>query len=214
MLRKKQLFFNDENTVSTKNSHTIYFYFKKLLTIYDNIKKLLVSIYSYFIPCPQKYSIFCFVIIFVLTYIHTQIILSVIATLSSLINLTASFLGMTILSWAGNVGDTVNASVATKLNAVELLTTTILGTQVMNLQICLGIPWLISILKNYYYNGRMILDFKDKNPLNYFLPLFLVVLASIFVLTLFNVNLNRRSGICLILIYIIYLVYEFKHNFQ
>ena len=121
---------------------------------------------------------------------------------------------MTILSWGGNIGDTVNASVATKLNAVELLTTSILGSQVMNLQICLGLPWLISIIRNFYYNGYLVLDFGDKNPLKYFFPLFLVVLASVFVMTLFNVNLNKKSGTCLIFIYTFYLVYEFKNNFQ
>lgn len=220
MLRKKQLnTFNtlinkNQHIVSTENSHSIYFFFKKFLSVYDNIKLLFVKIYSFFIPCPEKYSKFCFLIIFILTYIHTRIILSIISSLSTLINLSASFLGMTILSWGGNIGDTVNASVATKLNAVELLTTSILGSQVMNLQICLGLPWLISIIRNFYYNGYMVLDFGDKNPLKYFFPLFLVVLASVFVMTLFNVNLNKKSGTCLIFIYTFYLVYEFKNNFQ
>jgi Ca2+/Na+ antiporter len=131
-----------------------------------------------------------------------------------MVNMSASFLCMTLLSWGGNVGDTINATVATKLKAVDLLTTTIIGSQVMNLQICLGLPWLISIIKNYYYEGSMVIDFGDRNPLKYFFPLFLVVLAAIFVMTLFNVNLNRRSGICLIVIYLTYLVYEFNHNFK
>ena len=140
-------------------------------------------------------------IIFILTYIHTRIILSIISSLSTLINLSASFLGMTILSWGGNIGDTVNASVATKLNAVELLTTSILGSQVMNLQICLGVPWFISIIKTYFSKGLLQINFGERKPMKFLLPLFFTVLISIFIFMFFNLKLNRKSGTCLIILY-------------
>lgn len=55
-------------------------------------------------------------------------------------------MGLTVASWAGNVGDILNASVAAKNKKTELATSSIIGSQIMNLQICLGLPWMLAIL--------------------------------------------------------------------
>jgi len=151
-----------------------------------------------------------------LTYLHTRLTLIIVGNLSSLININSSFLGITLLSLSGNVGDTINASIAAKLNAPDILTSSILGSQVINLQLCLGLPWMIYILKNYFTNKPPIIyfGFKNQNPLKFCLPLFLVVMASIFILTVCNLNLNKKNGICLIFIYVCYLIYEFDHNLK
>lgn len=181
----------------------------------DTSSSWVVYLYSFIIPNPEERSALCFLFIMFLTYLHTRLTIFLIENLSSLVKLTASFLGMTLLSWGGNVGDTINASVATKIQAADLLTTSILGSQVINLQLCLGLPWMISIVRNYYEKGEpLVLNFGHRNPLKFLLPLFIVVLVSIFIMTVFQTNLNKKSGICLILIYIIYLAYEFDHNMQ
>ena len=196
-----------EEDVHNENNDGFYYY-------YGKVKEIFILLYTFVFPNHEVYPILCFFFILFSAFLHTRIMLYIIESLSTMIKLTASFLGLTLLSWGGNVGDTINASVATKLKAVDLLTTTILGSQVINLQLCLGIPWVISIMRNYYYTQSLEIDFGSKHPLKFLLPLYLVVLASIFIFTIFNVNLNRRSGVCLIIVYIIYLVYEFKTNIQ
>ncbi len=180
----------------------------------DKTRNFIIKSYSYIIPSPYTSPVLCFIFIIFLTYLHTRMTLLIIEKLSSLVKLTASFLGMTLLTWGGNVGDTINASIAAKLDAPDLLTTSILGSQVMNLQLCLGLPWMISIVKSYLNGKPGIIDFGKRNPLKFCLPLFLVVMISILVLTVFKLNLNKRSGVCLIIIYICYLVYEFNHNIR
>jgi len=181
----------------------------------ENFRKKLTYLYSLIFPNSNQRPTFCFIFIILITYIHTRLTICIIENLSLLIKMTASFLGMTILSWGGNVGDAINASVAAKLNSADLLTTSILGAQIMNIQLCLGLPWILSMIKNYFsYNKPTLIDFANKNPLNFVLPLFLVVLASIFILTIFKMNLNKKSGVCLIIIYIFYIVYEYKNNLK
>ena len=91
-----------------------------------------------------------------LTYLHTRLTLIIVGNLSSLININSSFLGITLLSLSGNVGDTINASIAGKLNAPDILTSSILGSQVINLQLCLGLPWMIYI-RNAKFNQHTLM---------------------------------------------------------
>jgi Ca2+/Na+ antiporter len=183
-----------------------------VMRFYRKTKEFIVYYYGLIFPDKTNSPVICFIVIIISTYIHTLLIINIIEDLSSIVQLTASFLGMTLISWSGNVGDTINAAIATKLRAADLLTTSILASQVMNLQICLGLPWVISILKNKYYGKDTFIDFGKRHPLKFLLPLYIVVLSSIFIMTIFRVNLNRKSGICLIVVYILYLLYEFDHN--
>jgi Ca2+/Na+ antiporter len=192
-----------------KNNTGIHFY---LISFLEILSSWIVYFYSFVFPDPNKNSLLCFIFVIIVTYIHTNITIFLIENLALLVNLTASFLGMTLLSWGGNVGDTINACVATKLNAPDLLTASLLGSQVINLQLCLGLPWIISMIRKFYHGEPVEVNFGKRNPLKFLLPLFIVVIASIFIMTLFKHNLNKNSGACLILIYFGYLIYEFNHN--
>ncbi len=168
--------------------------------------------YSYFLPNINNCPLITFSLIILITFLHTSITISAINFLSIATHIKASFLGMTLISWSGSIGDTINASVATKLRKPGLLSTSILGSQVVNLQICLGLPWLISILKNQISGKPTIINFGNKHPLKFLLPLFFIVMTSIFILSLFNVNLNKKSGLCLIFLYFVYLFIEIQLN--
>jgi Ca2+/Na+ antiporter len=176
------------------------------------IKQIYKKFYSIILPDLRNYPLIGFLLIIFITFIHTSITIQLIQFLSVVTHIKASFLGMTLISWAGSIGDTINATVAAKLRAADLLTTSILGSQVVNLQICLGLPWLISILNNEYYGKPTLINFEKKSPLKYLLPLFIIVLGSIFIMTFFNVNLNKKSGVCLIILYFAYLFLEIDIN--
>jgi Ca2+/Na+ antiporter len=123
--------------------------------------------------------------------------------------ISASFFGITLISWAGNVGDSINASMATKAKKVDLLTTGILASQIMNLQICLGLPWIIAMINKKIENkGQLLIDFDKENVIKLFIPLIFVVLISVFIIFVFSRVLNKNSGFCLIIVYVVYFVYE------
>ena len=123
--------------------------------------------------------------------------------------ISASFFGITLISWAGNVGDSINASMATKAKKVDLLTTGILASQIMNLQICLGVPWIIAMINNKIENkGQLLIDFDKENVVKLFIPLIFVVLISVLIIFAFSRVLNKNSGFCLIIVYLVYFVYE------
>lgn len=198
----------DEFKGEESNENTWY------MNILNKIKNKIVSIYSYFLPDINICPVICFVFLIAYTFLHTKVILLAIESLSDITKINSSFLGMTILSWAGNISDALNASAATKLKSADLLTTGILGSQILNLQICLGVPWLLSIIKGKFSDINYTLDFGQRQSLKYLFSLFIVVFASIFIFTLFGARLNRKSGFCLTVIYFTYLIYEFKINLQ
>lgn len=123
--------------------------------------------------------------------------------------ISSSFFGISLISWAGNVGDCINASIAAKMNKVDLLTTGILASQIMNLHLCLGIPWIIYMIKSKIEKDKDLFIFFGKEQLiRLFISLLITILASVLVIFLFNRKLNRTSGIILLLIYSLYFIYE------
>lgn len=146
------------------------------------------------------------------TYFQTKLVFFLIGNVSDITKIGTTFLGITLICWGGTVGDTMNAAVAVKMKSPDLLITSIIGSQIINLQLCLGIPWAFAMIKKYvYYNQKPSLRF-DKNILEYILPAAIVVLLSMLIFTIYDVRLNKRVGILLSLVYVGYLIAEFKIN--
>ena len=167
------------------------------------------GIYYFILPRVEKYPFVCFILTLLIAFYHSKFIVNLVEDVSNKTGVSASFFGITLISWAGNVGDSINASMATKAQKVDLLTTGILASQIMNLQISLGVPWIIAMINNKIENkGDLLIDFGKENVIKLFLPLLFVVLVSVFVIFLFSRMLNKNSGFCLMMIYVAYFVYE------
>lgn len=102
-----------------------------------------------------------------------------------------------------NFVDAVNATVAAKNRQTELMTSTIIGSQIFNLQICLGVPWLLT---NLIY-GEIVL----KDPTIYLSILVVLVVVGItfVIITLFKFKLNYGLGTALVFTYAFYAVFEY-----
>lgn len=172
------------------------------------IANFLRTIYYYILPSIDKYPFIALIIILLIAYYHSKFVVSLVEDVSDKTNIAASFFGITLISWAGNVGDSINASVAAKAKKVDILTTSILASQIMNLQICLGVPWIISMFNNHSLNKGYFVDFGKENVLKLFLPLLIVVGSCVLVIFLFSRRLNRYSGFCLVIIYMGYFIFE------
>lgn len=190
------------------HNKTLYFY---LENVYESIGKL----YSKLIPLWVDAPIFSFCIIMILIFLHSNLIVFTIQNISDRLKISKTFLGMTIISWGGNIGDTITACVAAKINASALISTSILGSQITNLQLCLGFPWLIAIIKRHLQGANEInIVFgslgteTQSNPLYYFVPLLICVLFSMIIFGVFRMRLNKLSGGLLSLVYFVYFAYE------
>ena len=168
---------------------------------------IIITTYDHLIPIGKSMGV-SLVVLAIFTFLQTRSTIFLIEKLSFYTNLSTSFLGMTLISWGNNVGDTINACVAAKLGKVDLLIASILGTQILNLQFCLGFPWLISTLTS---SGLQIL-IADTNTFKFFATVFFVVLATILVISMFSMRLNKITGLILVMIYLVYITYEFKNN--
>ena len=185
---------------------------KKLLT--NIISKSIITfnkfydkislIYSYIIPNTPNYPLICFIINIIIIFFHSNSIIILISDISSNLEISETFLGMTIISWGDNIGDIINGCILAKNNSGDLLSTSIIGSQITNIQLSLGVPWLIHIIKE-----RII----SKKQINYiFLPLIICSLASSFLFYINKMHLNKTIGFLLICIYTIYLLNEFSLN--
>jgi Ca2+/Na+ antiporter len=171
------------------------------------------NIYLFILPKYENYPKIAFLISLIISCLHSKLIVYLVENISILTKISASFFGMSLISWAGNIGDCINASVAAKMNNVDLLTTGILASQIMNLQICLGIPWIIYMINSELKdNSKLFINFGKEKINNIFLPTLATAFSSVFVMFLFKRRLNRISGFILFIIYIIYFIYSFINN--
>lgn len=211
LLSEKNIYLNSKDTSSKENKKYLKYVHSKL----DIFSKNIAFIYSYFIPVWENSPILTFFFLAIFLFLHSFLLILIVNIISSKLNIKATFLGMTLMAIGGNLGDTINALIATKNNEISLITTSVLSGQITTLQFCLGFPWLIFIIKEKI-SGRKgdyiyfpINKEKSNNPLFFFAPLLLCVIASIVILSIYDMELNKKSGGLMILTYLIYFTFEF-----
>jgi len=172
--------------------------------------EFIIKIYSYFLPKSQSYPTLSFIINLLAIIMHSNSLIIVIERISNLLKIDQSFLGMTLISWGDNIGDILNAYILSKKNSMETLSSSLIGSQIFNIVICLNLPWFILMLKNKYFNGINV-NFIEIN-FNNFNSLLISVFSSIIVIILFCMKLNKINGFILIVIYFCYLYYQFQFS--
>lgn len=160
-----------------------------------------------------NYPLLSFAIGIIIVYLNSQAILWLISKEAEALSMESSFIGLTLLSWGSNVGDTVNVASAAKINDAELLSTSLISAQIMNLQFSLAFPWLLVCLKEGIKNGNFSISF-DKKLKVYLttLPLLLVVFLFYISFAFNKFTLNKRIAFMFIFIYILYILLEFYIN--
>ncbi len=102
----------------------------------------------------------------------------------------------------------VYAIVSAKNLKLELTTSTIIGSQIINLQLCLGIPWLI----NNLMSGVLI--FNDLAVFDSLFAIFIIVLVGLLFMIISRFKLTFCLGFQLILLYVGYVVFEVFNNYK
>ncbi len=201
---------SNELTNSNNSKKIITNIISKSLTSFNKFYDKVSLIYSYIIPNTPNYPLICFIINIIIIFFHSNSIIILISDISSNLEISETFLGMTIISWGDNIGDIINGCILAKNNSGDLLSTSIIGSQITNIQLSLGVPWLIHIIKERIISKKQInYIFIETNN---FLPLIICSLASSFLFYINKMHLNKTIGFLLICIYTIYLLNEFSLN--
>ncbi len=178
-----------------------------LYQIFDKSQKIIALLFS-FLNTLNGYPIIMFIVISFIVYLHIQTIVSFVEDLSSRTSFSPAILGLTIISWSGNVGDSINSSVFAKKEIPDLMVTTIIASQIMNLQICLAFPWLLSLFMGIRTN----ISFESPMTINFFRIAFIVILISVLTFVLFGMKLNKRVAGILLIIYIVSISYQINNE--
>ena len=195
---------------STNSKNIITKIISKSLTSFNKFYDKVSLIYSYIIPNTPNYPLICFIINIIIIFFHSNSIIIIISEISSNLEISETFLGMTIISWGDNIGDIINGCILAKNNSGDLLSTSIIGSQITNIQLSLGIPWLIHIIKERIISKKQInYIFIETNNFN---PLIICSLTSSCLFYINKMQLNKTIGFLLICIYTLYLLNEFSSN--
>ena len=66
--------------------------------------------------------------------------------LSTFFHLTPVFIGLCVICWGSNLNDMMNLLVAHRKHVLQLGMTAVFGAQVMNILLCLSLPWAIKMV--------------------------------------------------------------------
>ena len=86
------------------------------------------------------------------------------------------------------------------------MTSSVIGSQIFNLQICLGVPWLMKTL----FDGPIILT--DKALFGSIMVVVLIVCITMLVIVSFKLRLTYGLGFCLMITYVFYAGFEYVQN--
>ncbi|CAD8102975.1 unnamed protein product [Paramecium primaurelia] len=150
-----------------------------------------------------KHPEFAFIIISFYCFLTVNVTMTVVDEFVEQFAVSPAFVGLTIASWGGNIQDVLNASLAAKNKKTELATSSIIGSQIMNLQICLGFPWVLTMLI-----WQRNITFYDETISQSMLAIMTVVLTSFFLMLQQKLRLTYKLGIMLLSIYLLYFIYE------
>jgi len=118
------------------------------------------------------------------------------------LNISATFLGLTITAWGNNAPDMFNVASAMSKGMVDLAVNAAIASEIHNILLGMGLPWLVYNLKM-----KKSLNFRSNNL--YFFTLFFFsffILAFIMGLKLNKLRLNNKLAVFLIIVYLIFLV--------
>jgi len=140
----------------------------------------------------------------------SEVELFILEKVMSRLKVPASFLGLTIMSWGNNAPDMYNVASAMAKGLVDLALNAAIASEIHNILLGLGLPWLV-----YNLTYAKPIEFQ-MNDLYAFTIFFFCVFLFVFLLALkFNRNkFDFKLALFLILIYLVFLILIFVLSFN
>ncbi|MFZ1721910.1 MAG: calcium/sodium antiporter [Microgenomates group bacterium] len=148
---------------------------------------------------PKKYIktfLLSIAAIAVLSYIMVESAIG----LAEILHIHPAIIGLTVLAAGTSVSDLISSLVVAKQGRGDMAVSNAVGSNVFDILIGLGLPWMLVIL----IRGGSV-GVANENLLSSVFLLFATVLAVFFILIVKNWTIGKRAGLFLIGIYVLYL---------
>eukprot|EP00744_Colponema_vietnamica_P016513 GILI01023177.1.p1 GENE.GILI01023177.1~~GILI01023177.1.p1 ORF type:complete len:476 (+),score=75.01 GILI01023177.1:86-1513(+) len=136
----------------------------------------------------------------------SHVIVEVITSLVGVVGVSHALLGLTFIAWGSNVPDLFNISGAVRRGLGDMAISAAIGSQIVNILVGLGLPWLIALL-----SGRKIY-IESTSAVNAVLMLGLMALVFLISVALNRMSLTKVGGAMLLACYFIFLFYEWYRS--
>lgn len=177
-----------EERKKKKNLFTYFTYF---------INKLL----SFIFPNPKYYGLVFLVSILMIMGLSWVLVESAVA-ISVALHIPAVIIGLTVLAIGTSIPDLVSSVIVAKQGRGGMAISNSIGSNIFDILIGLGIPWLIVIIFT-----KKTITVATENLNSSIILLFATIVATLFLLIIRKWRIGRLPGFILIGVYIAYLVW-------
>ncbi len=163
---------------------------------------------------PQSNEGFLLILKFIIPLLFiwnfSEVELFILEKIMSRLKVSPSFLGLTIMSWGNNAPDMYNVASAMAKGLVDLALNAAIASEIHNILLGLGLPWLIYNLKY----GKTI-EFKMNNLYTSTFLFFCIFLVLLIAILKFNkYKFDVKLAFILIFFYFIFLILIFVLSFN
>ena len=150
---------------------------------------------------PLRYGIPIILLSIIITLLGAQITVSSAIEISNILNISESFLGLSIIAIGTSLPEIAASIQAVKRRKLDIIIGNIIGSNIYNLLLILGAS---SLFQNFNY---------DKNILTYEIIFLLICLLILSFLLAINFKLKKKYSFIFIFLYLLYLYNLFETNF-
>lgn len=165
-------------------------------------KKLLTWIVPDPAKYPEKYA-WTFLASIGLIGVLSYVLVESAVGIGSILNINPAIIALTVLAAGTSIPDLLSSMVVAKQGRGDMAISNAVGSNIFDIQIGLGVPWLILLL----WAGQPI-EVGNENLMSSVLLLFATMISVFFLLFLRKWKIGPRAGWLLIALYVAYLGYN------
>jgi len=128
-----------------------------------------------------------------------------VVVIAGVLKINPTFLALTVLAAGTSIPDLISSVIVAKQGRGDMAVGNAVGSNVFDILFGLGVPWVIILMLRGGY-----VPVSTDNLIGSILLLFATVAAILFILLVRKWRIGQRSGLVLIALYILYLIYTFK----
>lgn len=170
-------------------------------TLFQKINGIIARVLRLLTGPPREAYVRAFIVSVLLIAAISWVLVEYAVILAEALGVPAILVALTILAGGSSVPDLISSVLVSKKGRGEAAVSNAIGSNVFDISVGLGLPWLLVLL---FQQDTIIVGTEDLMSSTY------VLLATVVVLFVFlttDRTLSRREGAVLILLYVIYLVW-------
>lgn len=151
---------------------------------------------------PERHFVLVFLTSLIWISITSWVLVDTTIAIASILGVSEVIISLTILAIGTSIPDTLSGIVVAKEGRVDMAISNAIGSNVFNISFALGVPWLIM-----FALGTKIILIEAENLFSSLVVLFASIFLVLFLFLLKKWRLGKGSGVFLIAVYIIYLLW-------